>query len=69
MPQPEAHGALIGEGGIEFDIGTLRPAATPFPISFAGLSAPRWSLRFGYSYWRAGGGDSHGYVTSLRLAF
>jgi len=69
LPQPEAHGALIGEGGIEFDIGTLRPAATPFPISFAGRSAPRWSLRFGYGYWRAGGGDSHGYVTSLRLAF
>ena len=69
MPQAEVHGGLIGEGGIEFDIGALRPAATPFPISFAGLSAPRWSLRFGYTYWRAGGGDSHGYVSSLRLAF
>jgi hypothetical protein len=69
MPQADWHGALIGEGGIEFDIGTLRPAATPFPISFAGLAAPRWSLRFGYTYWRAGGGDSHGYVSSLRLAF
>jgi hypothetical protein len=69
MPQADLYGALIGEGGIEFDIGSLRPAATPFPISFAGLSAPRWSLRFGYTYWRAGGGDSHGYVSSLRLAF
>ncbi len=69
IPQPVWHGALIGEGGIEFDIGTLRPGTTPFPISFAGPSAPRWSLRFGYTYWRAGGGDSHGYVSSLRLAF
>jgi len=69
VPQPVWHGALIAEGGIEFDIGTLRPGTTPFPISFAGLSAPRWSLRFGYTYWRAGGGDSHGYVSSLRLAF
>jgi hypothetical protein len=68
-PQVALHGGLIGEAGIEFDIGTLRPAATPFPISFAGLSAPRWSLRMGYSYWRAAGGDSHGYVSSLRLAF
>jgi hypothetical protein len=69
MPQPNVYGALIAEGGIEFDIGTLRPAATPFPLSFTGLSAPRWSLRFGYTYWRAGGGDSHGYVSALRLAF
>jgi hypothetical protein len=66
---PTVHGALAAEGGVELDIGAVRAAATPFPISFSGPGLPRWSLRFGYTHLFAGGLNSGGYVTSLRLAW
>lgn len=69
MQGAEFHGAAAAEGGLEFDIGAVRPAATPFPLSYATLSAPRWALRVGYVHWWTGGGDSNGYVTSLVLAW
>jgi hypothetical protein len=69
MPQVDFHGAAAAEGGIEFDIGTLRPYSSPFPISFSGWAAPRWAVRAGYVHWWTGGGDSNGYATSLLLAW
>lgn len=68
-PKPQLHGAASAEGGIELAIGTQRPYASPFPISFTGLSAPRWAVRAGYVHWWTGGGDSNGYVTSLLIAW
>jgi hypothetical protein len=68
-PQPVLHGAASAEGGIELAIGTQRPYASPFPISFSGWAAPRWAVRAGYVHWWTGGGDSNGYVTSLLLSW
>ncbi|HMF44492.1 MAG TPA: hypothetical protein VKQ32_27650 [Polyangia bacterium] len=68
-PKPIAYGALSAEAGLELDIGALRPAPSPFPISWSGPSLPRWSLRAGYTHWFAGGLNSGGYMFSLRLAW
>ena len=67
--QPNTYGTLAAEGGVEFDIGALRPALTPFPISWTGPSLPRWSVRVGYTHWFAGALNSGGYSTSIRLAW
>ena len=60
---------LIELPGIEFDVGTLRPGPTPFPISYTTWSAPRWAFRLGYVHWWTSGGDSNGFAYSLRLAW
>jgi hypothetical protein len=69
MPAVDFLGAAVAEGGIEFDVGSLRPGPTPFPISYTSWSAPRWAFRLGYIHWWTSGGDSNGYSTSLRLAW
>jgi hypothetical protein len=69
MRQPKIYGVLAAEGGVEFDIGALHPAATPFPISFTGPALPRWSFRVGYTHWFVDGLNSGGYSTLLRLAW
>jgi hypothetical protein len=68
-PKPIAYGALSAEGGVELDIGAMRPAASPFPISWDGPALPRWSLRVGYTHWFADGLNSGGYMSSIRLAW
>jgi hypothetical protein len=70
MPDPPStYGALAVEGGVELDIGAVRAAATPFPVSFATPPLFRWSVRAGYTHWFVDGLNSAGYVTSLRLAW
>jgi hypothetical protein len=68
-PKPILHGALSVEGGVEFDIGAVRRAPSPFPISWAGPPLPRWTIRFGYTHWFVNGLNSGGYMTSFRLAW
>jgi len=68
-PKPIAYGALSVEGGLQIDFGALRPAASPFPLSWAGPAPPRWSLRAGYTHWFAGGLNSGGLVVSARLTW
>ena len=68
-PKPILYGALSVEAGLELDIGALRPAASPFPISWDGPALPRWSIRVGYTHWFTHGLNSGGYMTSLRLAW
>lgn len=66
---PQTYGALAAELGLELDIGALRPARSPFPLSAPGRAVPRWFLRAGYVHWWAGGGGSDGYTTGFRLAW
>lgn len=68
-PKPIGYGALSVDAGLELDYGALRPAASPLPISWAGPSLPRWSLRVGYTHWFTDGLNSGGYMLSLRLAY
>jgi len=68
-PKPIFYGALSIEGGLQLDVGALRPAPSPFPISWAAPSPPRWSLRAGYTHWFTGGLNSGGAVFSFRLAW
>jgi hypothetical protein len=69
MKTPTVHGTLAPEGGVELNIGAIRTAANPFPLSFTAPGLFRWSFRFGYTHLFAGGLNSGGYVTSLRLAW
>jgi hypothetical protein len=68
-PQPIVYGSLAADGGVEFDIGALRPALSPFPISYTGAPLPRWTFRVGYTHMFAGGLNSGGYTTTFRLAW
>jgi hypothetical protein len=68
-PQPIVYGSLAAEGGVEFAIGALRPAPSPFPISYTGSPLPRWMFRLGYTHVFVGGLNSGGYTTTLRLAW
>jgi hypothetical protein len=67
--QPPFYGTLAAEGGVELSVGAQRPAGSPFPTSLAGPSPPRWSFRLGYIHLFAGGLNSGGYTTTLRLAW
>jgi hypothetical protein len=69
MKQPGFYGVLAAEAGIAFDIGTLRFAPTPFPLSPTTPPLPRWTIRAGYTHWWVGGGGTDGYTTSLLLAW
>ncbi|HEY6476575.1 MAG TPA: hypothetical protein VI456_08315 [Polyangia bacterium] len=67
---PPAYGQGGPEVGLEFDIGALRNAATPFPLSPVGDNPlPRWSFRVGYTHAWIGHGTADGYVTSARFAW
>jgi hypothetical protein len=67
---PPHYGAFDPEVGIELDIGALRDAATPFPLSNAGRNPlPRWLLRYGYTHAWIGHGTSDGLVSSFRLVW
>ncbi len=70
-PQPPPiYGQGGPEAGIEFDIGAVRSAATPFPLSVTTRNPlPRWILRVGYTHSWIGHGTADGYVTSVRLTW
>ncbi len=69
MPQaPPAYGQGGPEVGLELDVGALRNAATPFPLSPTGRNPlPRWLLRVGYGHDWIGHGTANGYLTNVRL--
>ena len=63
---------VYGEGGpevgLELDVGALRNALTPFPLSPAGRNPlPRWLIRVGYTHAWIGHGTADGYVSSFRV--
>jgi hypothetical protein len=66
---PHVYGAGIIEAGLELATGTLRFAASPFPLSAASRPLPRWSVQLGYTHWWIGHGSADGYNTSFRLAW
>ena len=58
------------EAGLEVDVGALRSAATPFPLTAAGRNQlPRWFFRVGYTHSWIGHGTADGYLTSVRLTW
>jgi hypothetical protein len=71
MPQtPTAYGEGGPEIGLELDVGALRNAATPFPLTPVGANPlPRWSARVGYTHTWIGHGTADGYLTSARFAW
>lgn len=71
MPQtPTVYGEGGPEIGLELDVGALRNAATPFPLTTVGSNpVPRWSARVGYLHTWIGHGTADGYVTSARFAW
>ena len=69
-PPTPVYGEGDPEVGLELDIGALRNAATPFPLSPSGSNPlPRWIVRVGYVHSWIGHGTSDGYVTSVRVAW
>jgi hypothetical protein len=67
---PPIYGAGGPEAGLELDVGALRNAATPFPLSAAGSNPlPRWLVRVGYTHSWIGHGTADGYATSVRLTW
>jgi hypothetical protein len=69
MNPPRIYGALMAEAGIELDVGGLRFAPSPFPLSPSGAALPRWMFRLGYTHASIGGTQSDGYMSSLRLTW
>lgn len=69
-PTPAIYGQGGPEAGLEFDMGALRPAATPFPLSQVGANPlPRWSFRIGYTHAWIAHGTGDGYYSSVRFAW
>jgi hypothetical protein len=69
MTPPQTYGMFTGEAGIELDVGAMRFAPTPFPMSPAGLPLPRWTFRLAYTHASIGGVQADGYTTTLRLVW
>jgi hypothetical protein len=69
MIKPHVYGFTTLEAGLELDLGALRFAATPFPITPSRRALPRWTLRIGYVEGWAGGASGGGLVESLRFSF
>jgi len=67
---PPIYGQGGPEAGLELDVGALRNAATPFPLSASGSNPlPRWLVRVGYTHSWIGHGTADGYATSVRLTW
>ena len=66
---PSAYGGLAAELGLEFGLGAVRRAATPFPLTPVGRPLPALVTRVGYTHWWIGGGHSDGYTVGFRLAW
>lgn len=63
------YGLYSVEAGLELAGGTLPFAESPFPLTRAPPSLPRWALRLGYLQSWAGGLTSGGSVTTLRFTW
>jgi hypothetical protein len=69
-PTTPVYGQGGPEVGLELDVGALRNAATPFPLSSSGHNPlPRWLLRVGYTHSWIGHGTADGYLTGVRLTW
>lgn len=67
---PPVYGQGGPEVGLELDVGALRNAATPFPLSPVGANPlPRWSVRLGYTHTWIGHGTADGYFSGARFAW
>ena len=67
--KPHIYGFFQVEGGVELDVGAMRLARTPFPLSLTGRGLPRWVLRLGYVQTWAGGATSAGSIVAVRFTF
>jgi hypothetical protein len=67
MTPPQTYGMFTGEAGVELDVGAMRFAPTPFPLSPANQPLPRWMFRLAYTHASIGGVQADGYMTTLRL--
>jgi hypothetical protein len=68
-PKPSLYGALAVDVGVELDIGAIRLAGGPFPLTPTRRSMPRWAWRVGYTHWRVNGGGADGYSGGIRFAW
>jgi hypothetical protein len=67
---PPTYGQGGPEVGLELDVGALRNARTPFPLTPVGRNPlPRWLFRVGYTHNWIGHGTADGYLTSVRLVW
>ena len=66
---PHVYGDVDADVGLEVDVGALRLAPSPFPLSIEGRSLPRWSVRAGYTHAWIGHGNANGYSTGFMLAW
>jgi hypothetical protein len=69
MIGPHAYGLFTAEGGLEFDVGAARFAASPFPLTPAQRPLPAWGFRFGYAQAWAGSATGGGLLTSFRFTW
>jgi len=70
MTPAEFYGGFTIDAGLELDVGALRFAGTPFPLTPSGrLPLPRWRLRVGYTHTWIGSAQADGYVTSISLSW
>jgi hypothetical protein len=69
MVGPHIYGFLTAEGGLEFDFGAQRFAASPFPLSPDKRALPSWGFRVGYVQAWTGGASGVGLLTALRFTF
>jgi hypothetical protein len=69
MIGPHAYVFSTIEAGLELDLGALRFAETPFPLSPDRRPLPRWSLRVAYVQGWTGGATGGGLLESLRFSF
>ena len=61
---------LTADGGLELDVGSLLPAATPFPLDpQARVPLPRWLIRLGYAQTWLDGAPAGSLMTTLHLTY
>jgi len=66
---PLTYAGFGGEIGLEFGLGAVKRAATPFPLTPVGQALPLMVTRIGYTHWWIGNGHSDGYMLGFRLAW
>jgi hypothetical protein len=69
MIGPNNYGFLTAEGGLELDMGAVRFAATPFPLSPDKRPLPSWLWRVGYVQAWGDRVTAGGFMTSIRFTW
>src|SRR5450432_3759960 len=69
MLLPNVYGFLTAEGGLELDMGAVRFAASPFPLSPDRRPLPSWLVRLGYVQAWGDGVTAGGFMTSIRFSW